>query len=75
LWYVVLIGAVVNILFIYLFDLKWLNVLVLGGILSFFIATVIGLILVMDQPLQGPRGIPPEAFVTVLQVVMDPPRP
>src|SRR5262249_44449743 len=47
LWYVVLIGAVINICFVYLFDLRFFNALLLGGILSFFIATVIGLIVVM----------------------------
>ena len=71
LWYVVLIGAVINVLFIYLFDLRFINVLLLGGILSFFVATVIGLILVMDQPLRGPRGIPPDAFVTLYEFVMN----
>jgi VIT1/CCC1 family predicted Fe2+/Mn2+ transporter len=70
LWYVVLIGAVVNIFFIYLFDLELMNVLLLGGILSFFIATVIGLILVLDQPMRGPRGVQPDACVTVHEFLM-----
>jgi hypothetical protein len=73
LWYVVLVGAVINVCFVYLFDLRLFNLLLLGGILSFFIATVIGLILVMDQPMRGPRGIPPDAFVTVHEFVMGAP--
>ncbi len=67
LWYVVLIGAMINIGFIYLFDLRFLNVLLLGGLLSFFIATVIGLIVVMDRPLSGPSSVPPDAFVTLYE--------
>lgn len=70
LWYVVLIGAVINIGFVYLFDLRFLNVLLLGGLLSLFIATVIGLIVVMDRPLSGPNSVPPDAFVTLYKVVM-----
>lgn len=73
LWYVVVIGAVINICFIYLFDLRFLNVLLLGGMLSFFIATVIGLILVMDRPLRGPNSITAENFVTLYEIVMQRP--
>jgi hypothetical protein len=73
LWYVVITGAVINILFVYLFDLRMFNLLLLGGILSFFIATVIGLILVMDQPMHGSRGISPDAFATVHDLVMSEP--
>jgi hypothetical protein len=63
LWSVVLLGAVVTIVFLYLFDLHLRNVLLLGGLLSFFIATVIGVILVQDRPLQGPRAVSPQPFV------------
>jgi hypothetical protein len=70
MWCVVLLGAVINIMFVYLFDLRLMNVLLLGGILSFFIATVIGLIITMDRPLRGPSGISPAPFVTVHNLVM-----
>jgi hypothetical protein len=75
MWYVVMIGAVINICFVYLFNLRFFNVLLLGGILSFFIATVIGLIIAMDRPMRGPHGTSADPFVTVSTVVMDAPKP
>ena len=44
-----------------------------GQILAFFIATVIGLIVVMDRPLRGPHGISADPFLTVYQSVMENP--
>ena len=70
LWYVVLMGAVLTIVFVYLFDLRFLNIVFLGGILSFFIATVIGVILVLDRPLQGPRAVTPQPFEMMLERAM-----
>ncbi|WP_165073131.1 bestrophin-like domain [Paludisphaera rhizosphaerae] len=69
LWYVVIIGAAINILFIYLFDLRFMNVLLLGGILAFFIATVIGLIVVLDRPLRGPQALSADPFRLVSDVM------
>jgi hypothetical protein len=62
LWYVVLLGAALTIVFLYLFDLQLRNVLLLGGLLSFFLATVIGVIVVLDRPLQGPRAVSVQPF-------------
>lgn len=73
LWYVVLMGAVINIFLIYLFNLRFINLLLLCGILSFFVATVIGLILVLDRPLQGPRCVDAEPFVLVNEFVLSRP--
>jgi hypothetical protein len=73
MWFVVIIGAVINVCFVYLSNLRFFNVLLLGGILAFFVATVIGLIVVMERPLRGPHGIPADPFVTVYQRVMENP--
>jgi hypothetical protein len=62
LWYVVLLGAALTIVFLYLFDLQLRNVLLLGGLLSFLLATVIGVIVVLDRPLQGPRAVSVQPF-------------
>jgi hypothetical protein len=72
LWYVVLIGAVLTIVFICLFDLDFRSILFLSGLLSFFMATVIGVILVLDRPLQGPRAVTPQPFEMMLERVMKP---
>ena len=71
LWYVVWIGAVLTILFLYLFDLQRRNVLMLAGLLSFFIAFLIGVIVVLDRPLRGPRAVPPEPFQVLMDEVMN----
>lgn len=70
LWNVVWIGAVLTILFIYLFEMERRNVLVLGGLLAFFIAFLVGVIAVLDRPLRGPRSVPPEPFRVLLEEVL-----
>lgn len=70
LWYVVWIGAVLTMLYIYLFDLQRRNVLLLGGLLSFFIAFLIAVIVVLDRPLRGPRSVDPLPFHVLLDEVM-----
>ena len=62
MWYVVLIGAVLNIALIWLFDMKFVTQLFLGGILSFFLGMMIMLIGVMDRPFQGSVSVSSEPF-------------
>ena len=62
MWFVVLFGAFLSIILILLFDMKIMTQILLGGILSFFIGTVVSLILVLDRPLQGAYGIKPIPF-------------
>ncbi|MFO0914478.1 MAG: hypothetical protein U0795_16080 [Pirellulales bacterium] len=70
MWYVVLIGAVLNIALVWLFDMDLLSHLVLGGILAFFLGTVIFLIAAMDNPFRGEVSIQPEAFETLYRTRM-----
>ena len=65
MWYVVLIGAVLNIMLVWLFDIDFLSHLALGGVLAFFLGTVILLIASMDNPFRGEVSIQPEAFETL----------
>ena len=62
MWFVVLFGAFLNIILILLFDMKIMTQILLGGILSFFIGTVVSLIMILDHPLQGAHGIEPTPF-------------
>jgi hypothetical protein len=62
MWYVVLVGAVLNIALIWLFDMKLVTHLFLGGILAFFLGTMILLIGVMDRPFKGDVRVSAEPF-------------
>ena len=62
MWFVVLIGAVLNIALIWLLDMKFVTQLFLGGILSFFLGLMIMLIGVMDRPFQGSVSVSSQPF-------------
>jgi hypothetical protein len=63
MWFVVLVGAVMNIAVIWMFDLRPLTHAIIGGTLSLFIALVIYMIAVLDAPFRGNYGIKPEALI------------
>jgi hypothetical protein len=75
LWHVVGLGALINIVLIWCFDMKLPIHLLLGGLLSFFIGAIIFLISVMDTPYRGEVSVPPDAFRAVLDGVMIPEAP
>jgi hypothetical protein len=70
LWYTVVMGALLNMLLMWLFDLRLGVHLLLGGILSFFLATMIALILLLDQPFRGAVSVSPDAFELVYEQLM-----
>jgi hypothetical protein len=72
LWYVVIIGAVVNVVLIWLLDMRFVPHLVLGGIAAFFLSTLIALIAAMDNPFRGEVCVPPDAFQIVYDRLMKP---
>jgi hypothetical protein len=53
MWAVVLVGALMNIALIWMFDMKLMNHLFLGRILSAFMRLMIFLIASMDNPFRG----------------------
>jgi len=59
LWWVVAIGAMLNILLIWLFDMELRLQIILGAVFSCFIALVILLIAEMDYPFRGELSISP----------------
>lgn len=71
-WYVVLIGAVINIVLIWMLDMRFCTHLLLGGLTSFFLGVMIFLLVAMDQPLRGAVSIPATAYELVYRVVMAP---
>ena len=66
MWYVVLLGAVISIFFVWLFDMTLRAQFFLGGLMSFFIGAMISLIVVLDSPLRGEFGLSPEVFELLL---------
>jgi hypothetical protein len=65
-----MIGAFITILFVLMLHMTWKSQLILGGILSFFLGTLIFLIYAMDHPLRGTVGLAPEPFETLYEQAM-----
>jgi hypothetical protein len=70
LWYTVAVGALINIVLIWLFDLRLHAHWILGGLISFYLATLISVIALMDHPLRGELGVSPEAFQLIYDQLM-----
>ncbi len=72
LWYVVLIGAVLNVFVLWLFDLGRLTQLIVSGVLISFIGLVIYMVAALDRPFRGPNGIGPDYLLSVLEQIKKP---
>lgn len=62
MWYVMLLGAILNMAICWLFDMKFVTQLVLGGILAAYLGTMMYLIVDMNQPFRGDVSISSEVF-------------
>jgi hypothetical protein len=62
MWYTVAVGALINMLLIWLFDLRLGTHVLLGGLISFFTGTMICLIVLLDNPFRGEVAVSPPAF-------------
>ncbi len=58
----VIVGAILNIALLWLFHMRYITMIFLGGILSFFLGAMILLIAVMDNPFRGAVSISPAPF-------------
>lgn len=70
LWYTVAVGALINMILIWLFDLRPQAHRLLGGLISFYLGTIISVIALMDHPYRGELGLSPEAFQLIYHQVM-----
>jgi hypothetical protein len=70
LWYVVFVGALVNMILFWLLDAKLRVQLILGGIVSFFLGVMIFLIIAMDRPTRGQISVSVDAYESVYENVM-----
>jgi phosphate transport system substrate-binding protein len=72
LWYVVIIGAFITIMLVWLFEMRFLPQVFLGGLLSCFVATMLGLIAAMDHPFRGEVSIDSKSFQLVYDAMTVP---
>jgi hypothetical protein len=70
LWYVVVIGAAINILLIWMLDMRLITHLFFGGLIAFFLATLIALVAAMDNPFRGEVSVTADAFESVYKLLM-----
>jgi hypothetical protein len=70
LWYVVILGAVLTIMFLWMIHMDFVPQLFLGGITAIFLGVMTFLIYAMDHPLQGAVSVGPEPFQSVFDLVM-----
>jgi hypothetical protein len=70
LWYTLAVGAIINVIFLWLFDLRPRAHWILGGLISFYLGTVIAVIALMDHPYRGELGLSPDAFQLIYHQVM-----
>ncbi len=71
MWYVVGVGALINLVIVWMFDMRLITQFALGGLLSLFLGTMMFLIAAMDNPLRGEVSVTPEAFEDVHRIMMD----
>jgi hypothetical protein len=72
LWYVVLMGGAINILLFWMFDMRFLVHILLGGIVAFFLGVVIFIIVSLDTPFRGEVSVGPEPLQAVYDSMMQP---
>ena len=72
LWWVVVIGAVLNIVLIWLLDMEVHVHVLLSGVLSVFLGVVIFLIAAMDNPFRGDVSVGPDSFQLVYDSLIKP---
>ena len=70
LWYVVIIGAGITIVFLWMLHMDLIPQILLGGITAFFLGIMTFLIYAMDHPLQGAVSVSAGPFQEVYDQVM-----
>lgn len=65
MWFIVLVGAVMNVVVIWMFDLRPFTHAIIGGTLSLFVGLVIYMVAVLDAPFKGTYGLKPEAIISI----------
>ena len=71
MWFVMILGAILNIAICWLFDMRFITQLVLGGILAAYLGTMMHLIFDMNQPFRGDVSISAEPFEVIYRRMDD----
>lgn len=72
MWWVVMIGAVVNTLIITFFKVRFDVHLLIGGLLALVVGSLIFVVAVLDYPFRGEVSIGPERIKVVYDALMKP---
>jgi hypothetical protein len=70
LWYVVIVGAALNIVLFWMFDMRFFVHLILGGIVAFFLGVMILIIVNLDSPFRGDITVDPGPIEAVYDSLM-----
>jgi len=70
MWYTVVAGALVSLIFIWMLNLRFITHLLLGGLTAFALASMICLTALMDNPFRGELSVSPDAFQLVYDSLM-----
>jgi hypothetical protein len=65
MWFIVLVGAAMNVAVIWMFDLRPSTHAVIGGTISMFVGLVIYMVAVLDMPFRGANGLKPHPIAAV----------
>ena len=67
LWYVVIIGALLTVTFMWMLHMKLLSQILLGGVTALFLGIMLFLVFAMDRPMRGAVSVTPESFQSVYE--------
>jgi hypothetical protein len=70
LWYVVIIGALLTVVFMWMLHMNLTSQILLGGITALFLGIMLFLIFAMDRPLRGAVSVSAASFQSVYDQVM-----
>ncbi|MFN7733675.1 MAG: hypothetical protein ACK5OB_17390 [Pirellula sp.] len=71
MWYVVIVGTLINFGLMWSFHMRFVAHLFLGGMVAFFLGALILLIAVLDRPYRSVEfGVSPTAFEVVREIMM-----
>jgi hypothetical protein len=70
MWYVVIVGTLINFALMWLFEMRFITQLFLGGLLAYFLGALILLIAVLERPYRSVEfGVSPAAYQMAFTVV------
>jgi hypothetical protein len=76
MWYVLIVGTLINIGLLWTFDMRFITQLFLGGLVAFFLGALILLIAVLERPYRSREfGVSPQAFELAHSIMLDEPLP